>query len=87
MIDRTALEKTISYSRMQQAPSGYRRATIVRHYAKLAQIAVQAAKLIEMQESGCESPELDEAIDYVVRQLKTNHLHDFGIELEWSDKQ
>lgn len=56
---------------------------IAKHYTAHATIALQLLKMLECRRHiGC-YPELDRSIQMLVDEIKTNHRHDFGIELEW----
>lgn len=57
--------------------------TIAKHYVAHALLAQQILKLVEMGKQGPQTEELNLLIKRLVRDIKQNHLHDFGIPLEW----
>lgn len=56
---------------------------IAKHYAAHATIALQILKMVECRKYTGGHPELDRSIQMLVDEIKNNHWHDFGIELEW----
>ncbi len=56
---------------------------IAKHYVAHATTALQLLKLVECRRYSGSYPELDRCIQMLVDEIKTNHRHDFGIELEW----
>jgi len=56
---------------------------IAKHYAAHATIALQILKMLECRRHAGGYPELDRSIQMLVDEIKNNHWHDFGIELEW----
>lgn len=57
--------------------------TIAKHYVAHAVLALDLLKMIEARRQSDEPGNLDWAIAYSLEQIKRNHLHDFGIALEW----
>jgi len=55
------------------------------HYVSHAMIAFQLAEAVSMRRQFLygSKPDLDAMILMLTKQIKTNHLHDFGIKLEW----
>lgn len=58
--------------------------TIAKHYVAHALVAQQILKLVEMGKQGPHTEELSLLIARLVRDIKQDHLHDFGIPLDWS---
>ena len=58
---------------------------IAKHYAAHATIALQILKMLECRQHIGGYDELDRSIQMLVDEIKNNHWHDFGIELEWID--
>lgn len=56
---------------------------IARHYTAHATIALQLLKMLECRRHTETWPELERSIQMLTDEIKTNHRHDFGIELEW----
>jgi len=58
---------------------------IANHYVAHAHIAQQLRKLVEMSRrcKSCCAPGVDQVIDFMVAQIKSGHLHDLGLFLEW----
>ena len=56
---------------------------IAKHYTAHATIALQLLKMLECRNHTETWPELERSIQMLVDEIKTNHRHDFGIELEW----
>ena len=58
--------------------------TLARHYVAHAMIAQHCLKLIELRRhSGVVSEDLDAMIQQCTDQIKKDHMHTFGILLEW----
>lgn len=77
-------EMGLSYDRLRSSPEAQAEA-IGRHYAAHALLAQEILKLIELRKYSDDSTIADAAIAYCVAQIKRNHRHDFGIDLEWVD--
>ena len=58
---------------------------IARHYASHAQLAFTMLRLIESvrRYSGSGVPAVNEVIQSMAGQIKSAHLHDFGLFLDW----
>lgn len=73
----------IAHERLRRFPE-HQAEAIAKHYAAHATTAMQILKMIEARRGTWDAtPNLDQAIQMLVEQIKTNHRHDFGIELEW----
>ena len=73
---------TEKYHRLQAHPH-LRAEAIADHYSKLATVAMELRKLVEMRRYHGASPEGDRAIEHLTEEFVKHHLTDFGIELSW----
>ena len=76
-----ALRK-IAYYKLSKYPE-FQAEAIAKHYVAHAMIALQLLKLTENRRHDESAQDLEYLIKMLVDQIKTNHLHDFGIELDW----
>lgn len=60
---------------------------IARHYTAHATLALQLLKMVECRRHSETWPELERSIQMLVDEIKTNHRHDLGIELEWPNEK
>jgi hypothetical protein len=72
----------LAYERMMKCPECQPEA-IAKHYAAHATLALNLIELCKDRRYSDNPQELDAAIAHCVEQIKRNHRHDFGIELEW----
>lgn len=56
---------------------------IARHYVAHARSAQALLQLVESRKHVLSSPDVDSVIQRLVDEIKNNHWHDFGIELDW----
>ena len=84
--DPGSYEMGLSYERLHRFPEAQAEA-IGRHYAAHTKIAMEILKLIELRQYATDTTNVDAAIAYFVEQIKRNHRHDFGIDLEWANKE
>lgn len=56
---------------------------IAKHYVAHANIAMEILKMVECARHTGAYAELDRSIQMLVDEIKNNHWHDFGIELNW----
>jgi len=81
---RAELARHRFYQNPEQEPEA-----IARHYVAHAMLALQLLEMIRFRQYGPDE-DLDCMILTLTKQIKENHLHDFGIKLEWhpnSEKQ
>lgn len=74
--------KQLAFARLQQCPESQAEA-ICKHYVAHAVLALDTLRLIEAARFSEDRTSADYAIKSFVATIKRNHLHDFGIELEW----
>ena len=75
--------KASAYSMLSQKPDMQPEA-IARHYVCHATAALNLLRMIEMKHQTGGSPDLDQVIQLITDQIKTNHLYSFGIDLNWT---
>lgn len=73
---------SLAYDRMVKCPE-CQPEVIARHYAAHATLALNLLELCRARRYSRDTKDLDTAIEHCVEQIKNNHRHDFGIELEW----
>lgn len=65
----------------------YQAEAIARHYASHATLALELLKPVELRRQSAvfhgDDNSLNHTIEMLVGQIKNNHWHDFGIELDW----
>lgn len=66
----------------RSTPEDQARAIAV-HYTSMATVALSLQRLINSSEGRTATPETALAIQRLSEVIRTQHLHDFGIELEW----
>lgn len=75
---------TIDLARRRLVGSASEQArAIAKHYVRHAMLAQTLARLLEAQCLRCAHPDAESLIQSMVNQIKRDHLHDFGIALEW----
>ena len=72
-----------AYESMRYGSPEYQAEVIAKHYASHATLALQLLELLKARRYGGATENLDSAIAWTVDQIKRNHRHSFGIELEW----
>lgn len=72
----------LAYDRLSKFPE-QQAETIARHYTAHATLALNLLELIRARRYSDNPKDLDAGIAYHLEQIKRNHRHDFGIELEW----
>lgn len=72
--------REVAFRNMEQSPLRQQAEKIARHYLAHAEVAKTIMSVIETVEP-CEAS--DQLLAHLVGLIKSNHLHDFGIALEW----
>jgi hypothetical protein len=74
----------LAHERLRRFPEQQAEA-IGKHYAAHATLALNLLELVRARRGSDDPTNLDAAIAHCVDQIKRNHRHDFGIELEWPE--
>jgi hypothetical protein len=56
---------------------------IADHYSKLAAVAMDLRKMVDIRRHTGGSPEMDRCIERLAKEFADHHREDFGIELSW----
>lgn len=76
----------LAYERLRRS-SEQQAEAIARHYTAHATLALTLLDLLESRKHSHDTTALDATIEICVAQIKRNHRHDFGIELEWPNTE
>jgi hypothetical protein len=81
------MDMMLKYRMLSEHPKAQAEA-IARHYAAYANIALDLLNIVEAKRhapTGADTTSSDDAIRYLVDEIKQGHAHDLGIQLDWSN--
>lgn len=89
MLRHEMMDMMLKYRMLSEHPKAQAEA-IAKHYAAYANIALDLLNIVEAKRhapTGADTTSSDDAIRYLVDEIKQGHAHDLGIQLDWPNEK